>query len=91
MKAFRVYQLDDGGLVVRARLVEARADEEAIDLAAAFGWSHWQLWRRSRLIRDFSAARRGGGGDGFWGDGGLSGSSFSGVNYGGSGDRRGLR
>jgi hypothetical protein len=52
MKAYRVYALDDERLVVRARLIEAKGDDEALSAAAAFGWPRWQLWRGSRLIRD---------------------------------------
>ena len=56
MTAYRVYAIDRDGLVVRARLLEARADEEAISAAAGFGWPRWQLWRGTRLVRESAAA-----------------------------------
>ena len=52
MKAFRVYALDEEGLVVRARLLEAKADAEAINVARDPGWSRWQLWRGTHLVAD---------------------------------------
>jgi hypothetical protein len=51
MAAYRVYALEDE-LVVRARLIEARADDEAIVVAADTGWPRWQVWRGCRLIGD---------------------------------------
>jgi hypothetical protein len=56
MKAYRVYALDHDGLVVRARLIEAKLDEEAISAAAGFGWPRWQVWRGTRLVGDSSSA-----------------------------------
>ena len=56
MTAYRVYAIDRDGLVVRARLLEAPADEEAVSAAAGLGWPRWQLWRGTRLIRDSAAA-----------------------------------
>jgi hypothetical protein len=52
MKAYRIYALDADGLVVRARLIEARQDEDAITVAGELGWPRWQLWRGMRLVRD---------------------------------------
>ena len=52
MRAYRVYALDREGLVVRARLIEARGDEEAVGAAAELGWPRWQVWRGVRLIKD---------------------------------------
>jgi hypothetical protein len=52
MKAYRIYALDAEGLVVRARLVEAREDVDAIMAAGELGWPRWQLWRGMRLVRD---------------------------------------
>ena len=44
MTAYRVYSLDSDGLVVRARLLEAKTDEEAASAATDLGWPRWQLW-----------------------------------------------
>ena len=55
MTAYRVYALDADGLVVRARLIEARADEEAISTATELGWPRWQVWRGVRLVGDSAA------------------------------------
>jgi len=52
MTAYRASALDVEGLVIRARLIEAKSDDEAVSVAAEFGWPRWQLWRGSRLIRD---------------------------------------
>jgi hypothetical protein len=57
MRAYRVYALDREGLVVRARLIEARADEEAVGAATEFGWPRWQVWRSVRLIKDSTETR----------------------------------
>jgi hypothetical protein len=54
MAAYRVYAIEDE-LVVRARLIEANADDEAVVAAAETGWPRWQVWRGSRLIGDSTA------------------------------------
>jgi hypothetical protein len=51
MAAYRVYALEDE-LVVRARLIEATSDDEAVVAAAGIGWPRWQVWRGSRLVGD---------------------------------------
>jgi hypothetical protein len=59
MAAYRVYALEDE-LVVRARLIEAKADDEAIVAAAGIGWPRWQVWRGPRLVSDsISRAQQG--------------------------------
>ena len=55
--AYRVYALDADGLVVRARLLEARADDDAASVASELRWPRWQLWTGTRLIADSSEAR----------------------------------
>jgi hypothetical protein len=52
MKAYRVYALDSDNLVVRARLIEAGSDQEAINAAAEFRWPRWQLGTGTRLVSD---------------------------------------
>ena len=59
MKAYRVYGLDDDGLVVRARLIEARADADAISAGTEIGWPRWQVWTGTRLIWDSRSAALG--------------------------------
>jgi hypothetical protein len=58
MKAYRVYGLDDDGLVVRARLFEAKGDDEANSAALDLGWLRWQLWTNARMVADHSRDRR---------------------------------
>lgn len=54
MRAYRVYGLDDDGLVVCARLFEAKGDDEANGAALELGWARWQLWTNARLVSDHS-------------------------------------
>ena len=56
MKAYRVYRLDDDGLVVRASLIEARTDADAISAGTELGWPRWQVWTGTRLIWDSHSA-----------------------------------
>jgi|EndMetStandDraft_4_1072995.scaffolds.fasta_scaffold1560017_2 hypothetical protein len=58
MAAYRAYSIEEG-LVVRARLIEARSNDEALATAADFGWAHWQLWQGSRLIGSSDTSVRG--------------------------------
>ena len=58
MGAYRVYELDADGLVVRARLLEAKADDEASSVTSELRWPRWQLWTGTRLVADSSEARR---------------------------------
>jgi hypothetical protein len=51
-KAYRIFFLDGEGLVIRARVVEARSDAEAISQADQTGWAHWQVWIGRRLVQD---------------------------------------
>ena len=54
MGAYRVYALDVDGMVVRARLLEAKADDEAANVASEFRWPRWQLWKGMRMIEESS-------------------------------------
>ena len=54
MGAYRVYALDVDGMVVRARLLEAKADDEAASVALKFGFARWQLWNGMRMIAESS-------------------------------------
>ena len=54
MGAYRVYALEVDGMVVRARLLEAKADDEAAKAASEFRWPRWQLWKGMRLIAESS-------------------------------------
>jgi hypothetical protein len=55
MTAYRVYSLDGDGLVVRARLLEAKTDEEAVSAASDLRWPRWQLWTGTRLVKNSEA------------------------------------
>lgn len=51
MSAYRVYCLDEDGLVVKARLIEAANDAEAMIVAADVVRSGGgQLWTGTRLV-----------------------------------------
>ena len=52
--AYRVYSLDEEGLVVRARLIEARTDDDALDIARDLVRAgRGQLWTGTRLVTEF--------------------------------------
>ena len=52
--AYRVYSLDEEGLVVRARLIEARTDDYALDIARDLVRAgRGQLWTGTRLVTEF--------------------------------------
>jgi len=51
MRAYRAYLLDEAGLVIRVKVLEARADDEAAQIAKAWSnGSRLELWSGSRAI-----------------------------------------
>jgi hypothetical protein len=54
---YRVYAIEED-IIVRARFVEARTDEEALIVAAEIGWARWQLWQGTRLLGSSDAIAR---------------------------------
>ena len=51
MRAYRAYLLDEAGLVMRAKIFEARSDEEAAQIATAWAErGRLELWSGSRAI-----------------------------------------
>ena len=52
-----MYAIDGDGVVVRARLLEAKTDDEATSVVSELRWPRWQLWTGTRLVGDSSEAR----------------------------------
>jgi len=51
MRAYRAYVLDEAGLVIRAKIIEARTDDEAARIATAWAEGRrLELWSGSRAI-----------------------------------------
>jgi hypothetical protein len=51
MRAYRAYRLDEAGLVMRAKVIEARTDDEALRLATAWAaGDRLELWTGSRVV-----------------------------------------
>ena len=51
MSTYRLFKLDFGGCVLEAQWIDAPNDEEAANIAAAFGaGARCEIWERDRLV-----------------------------------------